>query len=44
MVKGHKKVQNTKAGRTEGRTSDYKKAIVTLKESSKTIAFFDSLS
>ncbi len=43
-VKGHKKVQNTKAGRTEGRTSDYKKAIVTLKESSKTIAFFDSLS
>lgn len=43
-VKGHKKVQNTKAGRTEGKTSDYKKAIVTLKESSKTIAFFDSLS
>ena len=44
MVKGHKKVQNTRAGRTEGRTSDYKKAIVTLTESSKTIAFFDSLS
>ncbi len=44
VVKGHKKVQNTKAGRTEGKTSDYKKAIVTLKESSKTIAFFDSLS
>ena len=44
VVKGHKKVQNTKAGRTEGRTSDYKKAIVTLKEDSKTIAFFDSLS
>ena len=44
VVKGHKKVQNTKAGRTEGRTSDYKKAIVTLKEGSKTIAFFDSLS
>ena len=43
-VKGHKKVQNTRAGRTEGRTSDYKKAIVTLTESSKTIAFFDSLS
>lgn len=44
VVKGHKKVQNTKAGRTEGRTSDYKKAIVTLKEDSKSIAFFDSLS
>lgn len=44
MVKGHKKVQNTRAGRTEGRTSDYKKAVVTLTESSKTIAFFDSLS
>lgn len=44
VVKGHKKVQNTKSGRTEGRTSDYKKAVVTLKESSKTIAFFDSLS
>ena len=44
VVKGHKKVQNTKSGRTEGRTSDYKKAIVTLKDSSKTIAFFDSLS
>ena len=44
IVKGHKKVQNTKAGRTEGRTSDYKKAIVTLTDSSKTIAFFDSLS
>ena len=44
IVKGHKKTQNTKAGRTVGRTSDYKKAIVTLKEDSKTIAFFDSLS
>lgn len=43
-VKGHKKSQNTKSGRTEGRTSDYKKAIVTLKESSKPIAFFESLS
>lgn len=44
IVKGHKKTQNTKAGRTVGKTSDYKKAIVTLTEESKTIAFFDSLS
>lgn len=44
IVKGHKKFQNTKSGRTEGRTSDYKKAIVVLKKSSKSIAFFDSLS
>lgn len=43
-VKGHKKTQNTKAGRTVGKTSDYKKAIVTLTADSKTIAFFDSLS
>ena len=44
VVKGHRKFQNTKAGRTEGKTSDYKKAIVTLTKESKTIAFFDSLS
>ena len=44
IVKGHEKVQNTKAGRTVGKKSDYKKAIVTLKESSKPIAFFESLS
>ena len=43
IVKGHKKSQNTKQGRTVGRTSDYKKAIVTLTKDSKTIAFFDSL-
>ena len=43
-VKGHKKSQNTKAGRTVGKTSDFKKAIVTLKETSKPIAFFESLS
>ena len=43
-VKGHKKSQNTKKGRTVGKTSDYKKAIVTLKKSSKPIAFFESLS
>ena len=30
-------------GRTQGYTSDYKKAIVTLKKDSKSIAFFDSL-
>lgn len=43
-VKGHKKTQNTRAGRTVGKTSDYKKAIVALKETSKPIAFFESLS
>ncbi len=31
-------------GRVTGYTSECKKAVVTLKESSKTIAFFDSLS
>ena len=30
-------------GRTQGYTSDFKKAIVTLKKDSKSIAFFDSL-
>ncbi len=44
IVKGHKKSQNTKQGRTVGRTSDYKKAVVTLTEKSKPIAFFESLS
>ncbi len=44
VVKGHKKTQNTKAGRTVGKTGDFKKAIVTLKADSKSIAFFDSLS
>jgi len=43
-VKGHKKSQNTRQGRTVGRTSDYKKAVVTLTEKSKPIAFFESLS
>ena len=43
-VKGQEKSQNTKKGRTVGKTSDYKKAIVTLKKSSKPIAFFESLS
>lgn len=31
-------------GKSEGMTSSYKKAIVTLKDSSKPIAFFESLS
>lgn len=44
IVKGHKKSQNTKQGRTVGKTSDYKKAVVTLTEESKPIAFFESLS
>lgn len=44
VVKGHRKEQNTKSGRTVGRTSDYKKAVVTLKSDSKPIAFFESLS
>ena len=43
-VKGHKKSQNTKQGRTVGKTNDYKKAVVTLKADSKPIAFFESLS
>ena len=43
-VKSHKKSQNTKQGRTVGKTSDYKKAVVTLTEASKPIAFFESLS
>lgn len=44
IVKGHEKSQNTKQGRTVGRTSDYKKAVVTLTGKSKPIAFFESLS
>lgn len=44
IVKGKPKSQNTKSGRVVGKTSDYKKAIVTLKKDSKPIAFFESLS
>ena len=44
VVKGHTKTQNTRSGRTVGKTGDYKKAIVSLTESSKPIAFFESLS
>ena len=40
---GKKRVRNTRHGQVEGRTSDYKKAIVFLKENSKPIAFFESL-
>ena len=43
IVKGREKSQNTKRGRTVGKSSDYKKAIVKLTADSKTIAFFDSL-
>ena len=41
--KGKKRVRNTRHGQVEGRTSDYKKAIVFLKADSKPIAFFESL-
>ena len=43
IVKGKKKTQNTKQGRSVGRTSDYKKAIVWLTSDSKPIEFFESL-
>ena len=43
-VKGKIRTRNTKSGLTKGSTGDYKKAIVFLKDSSKTIEFFDSLS
>ena len=42
-VKPTKKSQNTKAGKVFGRTSAYKKAIVTLTSDSKPIEFFESL-
>lgn len=42
-VKGKEKTQNTKNGRTVGKTSDYKKAIVWLTADSKPIEFFESL-
>lgn len=38
-VRGRKR----RMGRSEGYTSDWKKAIVTLKEGSKTIEFFDGM-
>ena len=44
ITKGEQKVRNTKSGVVKGRTSDVKKAIVTLKKDSKPIAFFESLS
>ena len=43
IVKGKEKTQNTKHGRSTGRTSDYKKAIVWLTKDSKPIEFFESL-
>ena len=42
-VKPTKKSQNTKAGKVFGKTSAYKKAIVTLTSDSKPIEFFESL-
>jgi len=44
VVKGYEKTQNSKSGRSVGKTSDYKKAVVYLTEKSKPIAFFESLS
>lgn len=35
--------KTTRLGRTEGKKSDWKKAIVTLKEDSKTIEFFENM-
>ena len=42
-VKGKEKSQNTKNGRTVGKTNDYKKAVVWLTKESKPIEFFESL-
>ena len=42
-VKGHKKSQNTKQGRTVGKTNAYKKAIVKLTAESKDIDFFQGM-
>lgn len=36
--------KNKRMGKNEGLTASYKKAVVTLKEDSKSIALFDSLS
>ena len=41
--KGKTRTRQTRNGRVTGRTSDYKKAVVTLKPNSKAIAFFESL-
>lgn len=35
--------KTTRMGRTEGKKSDWKKAIVTLKEDSKSIEFFENM-
>lgn len=43
-VKGKIRTRNTRSGVTKGSTGDYKKAVVFLKEGSKSIEFFDSLS
>ena len=43
-VKGKIRTRNTRSGVTKGSTGDYKKAIVFLREGSKGIEFFESLS
>ena len=43
-VKGKVRTRNTKSGATKGSTGDWKKAVVFLKDDSKSIEFFDSLS
>ncbi|MBQ8430520.1 MAG: 50S ribosomal protein L23 [Clostridia bacterium] len=42
--KGKIRTRNTKSGVKKGSTGDYKKAVVFLKDSSKAIEFFESLS
>ncbi len=39
----HMRGKNRRMGRYEGKTASWKKAIVTLKEDSKSISFFDGL-
>ena len=39
----HVRGKSRRMGKYEGKTSDWKKAIVTLAEGSKTIAFFDGM-
>ena len=43
-VKGKIRTRNTRSGVTKGSTGDYKKAVVFLREGSKGIEFFESLS
>lgn len=43
VVRGKRKRQFTRRGQMEGRRSSYKKAIVTLKEGSEQIDFFENV-